>query len=43
MLALGADGSLFVDPLTVITALGGRWDAVTSDAGWGSWSVLRRT
>jgi protein-L-isoaspartate O-methyltransferase len=24
-------------------ALGGRRDAVTSDAGWGSWSVLRRT
>jgi hypothetical protein len=40
---LGADGPLFVDTPTVITALGGRWDAVTSDASRGSWRVLRRT
>lgn len=40
---LGSDGPLFLDTPTVISALGGGWDAVESDAGWGSWSVLRRS
>ncbi|WP_371786524.1 class I SAM-dependent methyltransferase [Streptosporangium subroseum] len=39
---LGTDGPLFVDTPTVVAALGGAWTAVQSEAGWGSWAVLRR-
>ncbi|NBE93959.1 class I SAM-dependent methyltransferase [Nonomuraea sp. KC401] len=39
---LGADGPLFLDTPTVIGALGDAWSAVQSEAGWGSWAVLRR-
>ncbi|MFG1948652.1 hypothetical protein [Nonomuraea sp. NPDC048826] len=39
---LSADGPLFLDTPTVIAALGGAWDAIQAEAGWGSWTVLRR-
>ncbi|MFI7700014.1 class I SAM-dependent methyltransferase [Nonomuraea sp. NPDC049480] len=39
---LSADGPLFLDAATVITALDGAWNAVQAEAGWGSWVVLRR-
>lgn len=39
---LGADGPLFLPTTTVIEALGGGWEAVEADAGWGKWAVVRR-
>lgn len=39
---LGQDGPLFLDTPAVIDALGDGWSAVQSQAGWGSWAVLRR-
>jgi SAM-dependent methyltransferase len=43
--ALGEDAPHHVPVATVLAALervGGRWEAVTSAAGWGLWAVFRR-
>ncbi|MPZ79613.1 MAG: hypothetical protein GEV28_04110 [Actinophytocola sp.] len=44
--ALGADAPHHVPVDTVVRALadadGREWDAVTAEAGWGLWAVLRR-
>ncbi|HVX47068.1 MAG TPA: class I SAM-dependent methyltransferase [Mycobacteriales bacterium] len=43
--ALGADAPHHVPVATVLAALdrvGGPWNAVTSEAGWGLWAVFRR-
>ncbi|WP_327585614.1 class I SAM-dependent methyltransferase [Nonomuraea sp. NBC_00507] len=39
---LGAEGPLFLDTPTVLAALGGSWQAVQAEAGWGNWAVIRR-
>ncbi|MEU6555239.1 class I SAM-dependent methyltransferase [Streptomyces sp. NPDC046915] len=39
---LGGDGPLYLPAATVATALPGTWQATESEAGWGSWAVLRR-
>ncbi|MGQ4420853.1 class I SAM-dependent methyltransferase [Streptomyces sp. SAS_269] len=40
---LGSDGPLYLPADTVAAALPGTWQATQSEAGWGSWAVLRRT
>jgi SAM-dependent methyltransferase len=40
---LGYDGPLYLPVSTVDAALPGTWQATESEAGWGSWAVLRRT
>jgi predicted TPR repeat methyltransferase len=40
---LGSDGPLYLPAATVVAALPGTWQATESEAGWGSWAVLRRT
>lgn len=40
---LGCDGPLYLPAATVVAALPGTWQATESEAGWGSWAVLRRT
>ncbi len=45
--ALGRDAPFYVSTDVLVSALrsasaGARWDAVDSEASWGSWAVLRR-
>jgi hypothetical protein len=40
---LGSDGPLYLPAATVVAALPGIWQATESEAGWGSWALLRRT
>ncbi|MFI5821274.1 class I SAM-dependent methyltransferase [Streptomyces rishiriensis] len=40
---LGSDGPLYLPAADVAAALPGTWQATESEAGWGSWAVLRRT
>ncbi|MGW3360808.1 class I SAM-dependent methyltransferase [Streptomyces bungoensis] len=40
---LGSDGPLYLPAATVAAALPGTWQATESEAGWGTWTVLRRT
>lgn len=40
---LGSDGPLYLPATAVAAALPGTWQATESEAGWGSWAVLRRT
>ena len=45
--ALGRDAPFYVSTDVLVSALrsasaGARWDAVDSEAPWGSWAVLRR-
>ncbi|MEW2290530.1 methyltransferase domain-containing protein [Streptomyces sp. NPDC047841] len=40
---LGGDGPLYLPADTVAAVLPGTWQATESEAGWGSWAVLRRT
>jgi hypothetical protein len=40
---LGDDGPLSVSTPTVAAALGGTWNAVQAEAGWGHWAVLGRS
>ncbi|MFE6156931.1 class I SAM-dependent methyltransferase [Streptomyces sp. NPDC057889] len=39
---LGSDGPLYLPASDVAAALPGTWQATESEAGWGSWAVLRR-
>lgn len=39
---LGSDAPLYLPAEQVAALLPGTWSATTSDAGWGSWAVLRR-
>lgn len=39
---LGTDGPLYLPAATVAAALPGTWQATESEAGWGSWAILRR-
>jgi SAM-dependent methyltransferase len=34
---------IYLPPAEVLDALPGRWDAVTADAGWGTWLTARRS
>ncbi|MFD8376313.1 class I SAM-dependent methyltransferase [Streptomyces sp. NPDC059688] len=40
---LSSDGPLYLPADTVAAALPGSWQVTESEAGWGSWAVLRRT
>ncbi|MEU5092299.1 hypothetical protein [Streptomyces sp. NPDC021356] len=40
---LGGDGPLYLPATAVAAALPGTWHATGSEAGWGTWAVLRRT
>ncbi|WP_198358730.1 class I SAM-dependent methyltransferase [Streptomyces fildesensis] len=40
---LGQDGPLYLQAGDVAAALPGDWRATQSEAGWGSWAVLRRS
>ncbi|MGW5658697.1 class I SAM-dependent methyltransferase [Streptomyces sp. NPDC003758] len=40
---LGSDGPLYLPATAVATALPGAWQATESEAGWGTWAVLRST
>ncbi|MFI9568904.1 methyltransferase domain-containing protein [Streptomyces rishiriensis] len=40
---LGSDGPLYLPAADVAAALPGTWQPTESEAGWGSWAVLRRT
>jgi SAM-dependent methyltransferase len=40
---LGCDGPLHLPAATVAAALPGEWQALESEAGWGSWALLRRS
>jgi SAM-dependent methyltransferase len=41
--ALGCDAPFHVPTSLVLQALPGDWEAVESEAGWGSWAVFRRS
>ena len=40
--SLGDRTPIYLSPEEVEAALPGRWSGVSSDAGWGSWTVMRR-
>lgn len=40
---LGSDGPLYLPAAAVAASLPGTWRATESEAGWGSWALLRRT
>ena len=40
---LGDETPIHLPAEDVVAALPGDWDAVTADAGWGTWATLRRT
>ena len=54
LMVLGADGVLlwvstngdqtpiYLPPADVLSALPGRWEGVTAEAGWGTWLTARR-
>ena len=39
----GDQTPIYLPPTEVLNALPGRWDGVTSQAGWGTWLTARRT
>jgi hypothetical protein len=39
----GNETPIYLPPTEVLHALPGAWDAVTSQAGWGTWLTARRT
>ncbi|MER5730756.1 methyltransferase domain-containing protein [Streptomyces sp. NPDC002138] len=40
---LGQDGPLYLSAEEVADALPGHWETTESEAGWGTWAVLRRS
>lgn len=38
----GAETPIYLPPREVVAALPGEWDAVTAEAGWGTWVTARR-
>jgi hypothetical protein len=39
----GDETPIYLPPTEVLSALPGSWDAITSQAGWGTWLTARRT